>query len=246
MLAPPEIPSERNRVYPFNFHTMNAKQKKMAIAAAAVIIAVPAIGFAAASTSTGSAVVNKAFREMRGGSGSHMGEGRGMRGEGFGGMMGGEVGMLGNEKIRAALAASGVTLPTADEAKAFQEKMKTAREAEAKLADADKATLKTMRDATQEKIKTIREEAAKTEREYLRSKGVTLPTEEEIAKMRDTMEKAGEVLRAQHPNFGKERNEGREGGRGHGMRGGMRGGMGMGFGPSNDADAPETTAGNAE
>lgn len=244
MLAPPEIPSERNRVYPFNFHTMNAKQKKMAIAAAAVIIAIPAIGFAAASTSTGSDVVNKAFREMRGGSGSHMGEGRGMRGEGFGGMMG--AGMLGNENIRTALAASGVTLPTADEAKAFQEKMKAAREAEAKLADADKATLKTMRDATQEKIKTIREEAAKAEREYLRSKGVALPTEEEIAKIEDTMKKAGEVLRAQHPNMGKERGEGREGGRGHGMRGGMRGGMGMGFGPSNDADAPETTAGNAE
>lgn len=221
---------------------MNAKQKKMAIAAAAIIVAVPAIGFAAANTSTGSAVVSQAFREMRGGSGSHMGEGRGMKGEGFGGMMGGNAGILSNEKIRTALAASGVTLPTADEAKAFQEKMKAAREAEAKLSDTDKAALKTMRDATQQKIQAIREESAKAEREYLRSKGVALPTEEEFTKIAETMKKAGEVLRAQHPNMGKERGEGREGGRGHGR--GMRGGMGMGFGPSDDdetapANAPE-------
>lgn len=228
---------------------MNAKQKKMAIAAAAIIVAVPAIGFAAANTSTGSAVVSQAFREMRGGSGSHMGEGRGMKGEGFGGMMGGNAGILSNEKIRTALAASGVTLPTADEAKAFQEKMKAAREAEAKLSDTDKAALKTMRDATQQKIQAIREESAKAEREYLRSKGVALPTEEEFTKIAETMKKAGEVLRAQHPNMGKERGEGREGGRGHGrgMRGGMQGGMGMGFGPSDDdetapANAPEAPA----
>ena len=222
---------------------MNARQKKMAVAAAVFVVAVPAIGFAAANTSTGSAVVNKAFREMRGGSGSHMGEGRGMRGEGFGGMMGGGAGMLSNEKIRTALAASGVTLPTADEAKAFQDKMKASREAEENLSDTDKAALKTMRDATQEKIRTIHEEAAKAEREYLRSKGVTLPTEEEIAKMADTMKKAGEVLRAQHPNFGKNREEGREGGRGHGR--GMRGGMGMGFGPSDDEDTPPSDAQDA-
>ena len=219
---------------------MNARQKKMAVAAAVLVVAVPAIGFAAANTSTGSAVVSKAFREMRGGSGSHMGEGRGMRGEGFGGMMGGGAGMLSNEKIRTALAASGVTLPTADEAKAFQDKMKASREAEENLSDTDKAALKTMRDATQEKIRTIHEEAAKAEREYLRSKGVTLPTEEEIAKMADTMKKAGEVLRAQHPNFGKNREEGREGGRGHGR--GMRGGMGMGFGPSDDEGTPPSDA----
>lgn len=169
-----------------------------------------------------------------------------MKDGGFGGMMGAKTGILTNENLRTALAASGVTLPTADEAKAFHEKMQAARDAEAKLADADKAALKTMRDAAQEKIKAIREEAAKAEREYLRSKGVALPSEEEIAKMRDTMEKAGEVLRSQHPNMGKARGEGREGGRGQGMRGGMRGGMGMGFGPSNDADASETSVGNAQ
>ncbi len=222
---------------------MNAKQKKMAIAAAAIIVTVPAIGFAAASTSTGSAVVNQAFREMRGGSGSHMGEGRGMNGGGFGGMMGGNAGMLSNEKIRTALAASGVTLPTADEAKAFQEKMKAAREAEAKLSDTNKAALKAMRDTTQQKIQAIREESAKAEREYLRSKGVALPAEDEISKMAETMKKAGEVLRAQHPNMDKERGEGR--GHGRGMRGRM--GMGMGFGPSDNdgvppADAPEAPA----
>lgn len=225
---------------------MNANQKKIAAAAAVIAVAVPAIGFAAANTSTGTAVMNKAFREMRGGSGSHMGEGRGMKDGGFGGMMGANAGILTNENLRTALAASGVTLPSADEAKAFHEKMQAAREAEAKLADTDKAALKTMRDAAQEKIKAIREEAAKAEREYLRSKGVALPSEEEIAKMRDTMEKAGEVLRSQHPNMGKARGEGREGRRGQGMRGGMRGGMGMGFGPSNDADASETSVGNAQ
>ncbi|MFZ3232034.1 MAG: hypothetical protein WA194_00570 [Patescibacteria group bacterium] len=219
---------------------MNAKQKKMAIAAAAIIVAVPAIGFAAASTSTGSAVVTKAFREMRGGSGSHMGEGRGMKDGGFGGMMGGNAGMFSNEKIRTALAASGVTLPTADEAKAFQEKMKTARDAESKLSDTDKTTLKTMRDATQQKIQAIHEESAKAEREYLRSKGVAIPTEEEFAKITETMKKAAEVLKAQHPNLGKEFGEGREGGRGHGR--GMRGGMGMGFGPSDNDDVPAAGA----
>lgn len=247
MLAPPGNPSERNRVYQFNFHTMNAKQKKMAIAAAAVIIAVPAIGFAAANTSTGSAVVNKAFREMRGGSGTHMGEGREMKDGGFGGMMGGNAGILSNENIRTALAASGVTLPTADEAKAFQEKMKAAREAEQALSDTDKAALSTMRDATQQKIQAIREESAKAEREYLRSKGVALPTEEEFTKMAETMKKVGEVLRAQHPNLGEGRGEGRENGRGHGrgMRGGMRGGMGMGFGPSDDGGVPPADAPDA-
>lgn len=45
---------------------MNANQKKIAIVAAVIAVAVPAIGFAAANTSTGTAVMNKAFREMRG------------------------------------------------------------------------------------------------------------------------------------------------------------------------------------
>lgn len=220
---------------------MNARQKKMAAAAVVLAIAVPAIGFAAANTSTGSTVVGKAMSQMRAGSGSSFGEGRGMRGGMKGGMMGAEAGMLTNENVRTALAASGVTLPTADEAKAYHEKMKAAREAEQALPDADKTALKTMRDATREKVQTIHEESAKAEREYLRSKGVALPSEDEISKMSETMKKAAEVLRAQRPNMGQDNENGMRGeGRGHGR--GMKGGMGFGqMGANQDAPA-ETEA----
>lgn len=208
MSVPPGNPGGHHRVYPFIIHTMNAKQKKFAAIAAVIAVTVPAVGYAAANTSTGSAVMNGAFKGFRAGSGAHMGEGRFMKfgnGEAMGkaGMMGGAI--LSNENVRATLAASGVTLPTAAEATAFHDKMKAARDAENALSDADKAGLKTIRDAAQEKMRTLREETAKAERDYLRSKGVALPSEEEIAKMRDTMEKAAEVLKANRPNFDKSK-----------------------------------------
>lgn len=221
---------------------MNARQKKMAATAAIFAIAIPAVGFAATNTATGTAAVEKAAKTFRMGSGSQMGQGYGMKG----GMMGGQAGMMTNESVRTALAASGVILPTADEAKAYHEKMKTAREAEQALPDADKATLKAMRDAAFEKAKVIYAEAAKAEREYLRSKGVALPSETEIAKMSETMKKAAEVLRAQNPNMSQERGKGRKGGhdQSRGMRGGMQGDKG--FGPMRgNQDAP-TEAGAAK
>lgn len=237
-------PGRTNRVYQFTLSIMNARNKKIAVGVAILAVAVPAIGFAAASATGNAGTVAKAFREMRGGSGSTFGEGRGRGPEGMGpqGMMGGEAGILSNEKVRAALAASGVTLPTTDEVKAFQDAMKAARTAESKLSDTDKAGLKAVRDAGQEKIKAIMEETAKSEREYLRSKGVALPTEEAIAKMTETAKKAGEVLRATHPKFA----EGKEGRGGFGMMGGkhgMRGGFGGRQSENEGPDAPDSASG---
>ena len=73
-----------------------------------------------------------------------------MRGEGMGGAK-----ILSHEKVREVLAASGVTLPSTEEIDAFEAKMKTARDAESKLSDADKAELKKMRDATMAQIKAV-------------------------------------------------------------------------------------------
>ena len=80
----------------------------------------------------------------------------------------------------------GLTAPTTDETKAYMEKMVAAREAEKKLSDADKAGLKTLRESFQ-----------KQERDYLRTKGIALPTEAEITKMNQVRE----ALRSQAGEF---------------------------------------------
>ncbi|MDQ1343609.1 MAG: hypothetical protein QG650_328 [Patescibacteria group bacterium] len=201
---------------------MNAKHQKMLIGAAMVAITVPAMGFAArdAFTGNGTGIGIGQFRMFGSGSGTET-RGHGMYGEGMRGMMknregagmgpmrgegmrgmGGGAKILSHEKVREALAASGVTLPSVEAIDAFEAKMKAARDAESKLSDADKAELKKMRDATMAQVKAVHEAAAKSERDYLRSKGVTLPTEDEIAKMRDLGQKAFDTLRTTMPQFG--------------------------------------------
>lgn len=194
----------------------------MLVGAAMVAITIPAMGFAARDAFTGSGTgIGFGHMKMFGGSGSEM-PGRGMHKglEKMGGGMGAQF--LTNDKVREALAASGVTLPSVDEINAFETKMKAAREAQAKLSDADKAELKKMREATMEQVRKIHLDAAKTERDFLRSKGVALPTEDEIAKMREVGEKAAETFRStMQGKFGKD-GEGRGMmGRGHGPRGGF-------------------------
>ena len=211
---------------------MNAKHRKYLIGAAMVAITLPAMGFAARDAFTGSESFGKRFRNTGTGteSGWHRGPGSG---KGFGmavGPMGG-IGMeklLKDEQTRAALAASGVILPSTEEIRSYAESMKAAREAQAKLSDADKAELKKLHDEAMEKMKQVRESAAKAERDFLRSKGVNLPSEETIAKMRSTMEKAGEVLKSNAPRKGFGPKNGRGGN--HQGRGGHEGRGGFGEG----------------
>jgi hypothetical protein len=192
---------------------MNAKNKKLLVGAAILAVTVPAVGFAATSSGTTSSpffgMAGK-FRELRAGNGSEMGMG---------------AGILSNEKVREALAASGVTLPSTEELGAFHEKMQAARSAEAKLSDAEKAELQAIRTAGMEKIRAIHQETAKSERDYLRSKGVALPSEEEIAKMREIGEKARETLgaRGSKGGFGMMGKKGGKEGFEKGGRGGMMG-----------------------
>ena len=114
---------------------------------------------------------------------------RGGHGE-MGGMRDGFF--FGNSKMLEELAASGVTVPTTDELKAYAETQKTAREAEQKLSDTQKSELKAIRDA-----------AAKAEREYLRAQGITLPTEETIAKMEALQKQAMEIMKAKREEMMK-------------------------------------------
>lgn len=101
------------------------------------------------------------------------------RGMGMGGMsmhapfLNGSGTVTVSSKIRETLSLSGVTLPSDSEitsAHAVMSKVKEARKS-FQATDADKAALKSIRDSAQ-----------KAEREYLRSKGIALPSEDEIAK----------------------------------------------------------------
>lgn len=225
---------------------MNAKNKKLLVGAAILAVTIPAVGFAATSSTTSSSpffAMTAKFRELRAGSGSEMGMGRHMRGEdrpmmsGQAGMSAGiGAGILSNEKVRETLAASGVTLPSAEELATFHEKMQAARAAEAKLSDTEKAEIKAIRTVGMEKIRAIHQEAAKSERDYLRSKGVTLPSEEEIAKMHEIAEKARETLGAQggKGGFGMMGKKGGKGGCEKGGHGNRTGKSCEGRGNSND------------
>ncbi len=113
-----------------------------------------------------------------------------------------------NPTVIKALTDSGITVPTAAEATAFMTKQKAAHEAEVKLSDADKAGLKT-----------LKESFKKQERDYLRSKGIDLATEADIArfaKIRETLKLQMKDIRgANHEmkGFGKKhgiQNRGRD------------------------------------
>ena len=221
---------------------MNARNKKYVVGAAVLAIAIPAIGFAATGSTAATATnaITGKIREMRAGSGSEMGFGR-HEGGGMGRMgagMGGETFLLSNEKVRETLAASGVTLPSTETVTAYQEKMKAARDAQEKLSETEQTELKAIRDAGMEKVRAIQAETAKSEREYLRSKGVALPTEAEITEMSEVAKKAGEVLRAKREELGMGDGTGFGKGMGGGKRGGFRGERPTG------TDIPE--AGSAE
>lgn len=116
---------------------------------------------------------------------------------------------LASSAVTKVLQEKGITAPTSDEMKAFMEKMQSARDAEEKLSDADKSGLQTLRDGFR-----------KQERDYLRSKGVTLPSEEEISKM----DAVHEALRSQ---MGELRGAFRGMGMGKEMMNGKSGGCGM-------------------
>ncbi len=86
------------------------------------------------------------------------------------------------QSVQDTLKAAGVTAPTQEAIKTFETKMQNERTAIKSLSDADKASLKAIRDA-----------ARRQEREFLRSKGVDLPSEDEIVaamKFKDTLKAA--------------------------------------------------------
>jgi hypothetical protein len=109
----------------------------------------------------------------------------------------------------------GITAPTAEEAKAFETKMKALQKAEKSLTTEAKAQLETLRQSFR-----------KQEREFYRTQGVVLPTEDEIAKM----EAIRELLK---PATGSGA-RGPMGGEGMGRGGMMGGGEGMGRGDRKD------------
>ncbi len=138
------------------------------------------------------------------------------------------------------LTAKGITPPTLVEVKAFETKMKALQKAEKSLSTDAKAQLETLRQSFR-----------KQEREFYRTQGVVLPTEDEIAKMetiRDLLKPStGSGSKGLMDQFGMKRGQGMgsdnhggpEGmGQGQDMqdqgpdnRGGMMGGSGGLTGP---------------
>ncbi len=94
------------------------------------------------------------------------------------------------KKIEALLTASGIAIPTDAEFQSHHEAMEKVRKSIDSLSETDKAALKT-----------LRETAQKAERDFLRSKGVPFPSEEELAKFQTFHQKLQEVLKAERPNF---------------------------------------------
>lgn len=125
-----------------------------------------------------------------------------------------------NTAVIKALQDKGITVPTAEEAKAFHDKMQALHTAEKNLSEADKAS-----------YQALRESFKKQERDFLRSKGIVLPTEDEIAKMeliRTTLEGMKGVMMNGSGALSKEGREKNKDGKPefHGPRGGMMGGSG--------------------
>jgi hypothetical protein len=176
--------------------------------ASAVAVAIPAFTFAAAGSSNAFGGFGKGFGQMMGREiGAHMPF-----------FQNGSGSVTVPSQIRQALAASGVTLPSDSDISAAESTMKAVMEAQRNFqpTDADKAALKAIRDA-----------AAKSERDYLRTKGVTLPSEDEIAKAQATNDAVRSAFQTLHPGkSGKGWDKDREDG--FGPMGGMMGGRGHG------------------
>ncbi len=117
-----------------------------------------------------------------------------------------------NTPVVKALQDKGITATTPEEAKAFQDKMQAMHDAKKNLSETDKASYQ----ALQESFK-------KQERDFLRSKGIVLPTEDEIAKMELIKKTLGEMKGTMMNGSGSMMKEGR------GMKekpGKMKGGSG--------------------
>lgn len=87
-----------------------------------------------------------------------------------------------NTEVVAALKAAGITTPTEAEIQANVEKMKAMKTAIDNLSTTDQTALKTLRDANRTVEEALRDANQVKEREFLRSKGVSVPTEAEVAK----------------------------------------------------------------
>lgn len=85
--------------------------------------------------------------------------------------------MLTNSGVVAALQNAGITIPSAEEIKAFQINMESARKSQQNLSEASKTGLRFLRKSFQ-----------KQERDYLRSVGVTFPSESDIEKYQTIQE----------------------------------------------------------
>lgn len=85
--------------------------------------------------------------------------------------------MLTNSGVVAALQNAGITIPSAEEIKAFQINMESARKSQQNLSEANKTELRSLRKSFQ-----------KQERDYLRSVGVMFPSESDIEKYQTIQE----------------------------------------------------------
>ena len=87
------------------------------------------------------------------------------------------------QSVQDMLKAKGVTVPTAEAMKAFVTKMKNERKGRKSLSEADQATLSA-----------IMEKARIEERAFLRTKGIDLPSEDEIAQMKKFRESLKAII----------------------------------------------------
>ncbi len=115
---------------------------------------------------------------------------------------------LTNTGVIAAIQAAGLTVPTEAEMKANMENGKTTEEAIKKLSTDDQTALKTLRDSNRTAEEALREADQAKERDFLRSKGITVPTEDQIAKEKQIQEIIRKTLGGPE---GKENGEGRGG-----------------------------------
>ncbi len=90
--------------------------------------------------------------------------------------------ILSNIEVVAALKAAGITTPTEAEIQANMEKMKAMKTGIDNLSTTDQTALKALRDANRTAEDALRDANQAKEREFLRSKGVSVPTEAELAK----------------------------------------------------------------
>lgn len=175
------------------------------------VAALSSLSFAASTGSTLSQVGNA-------GNGSHM-EHRMEKRENI----------LSNSGVVTALKTAGLTAPTETEMKARMDAMKTTQDQIAKLSTDDQTALKSLRDSNRTAEEALRDANAAKEREFLRSKGVSVPTEAEVAKAKQTQDVIRKALEAQGIAGGKGPQMGGEmGGLGgkqgpHGKMGGAKG-----------------------